>query len=139
MQSITAGMETLEDNPDEEYYRFIQGVAKTKQEKEKMKALAYIAASERAALGEDQILPMQDHMEMDGYPNGGQGDGMAIGMENAAQEYSEGYQQPKPPKPPSKQKEKEEPKELGIGDLLRKQQLQHLQGIQKTQIGAERH
>ena len=82
MQSITAGMETLEDNPDEEYYRFIQGVAKTKQEKEKMKALAYIAASERAALGEDQALPMQDHVEMDGYPNGAQGEGMAIGMAN---------------------------------------------------------
>ncbi len=23
MQSVTAGMDTLEDNPDEEYYRFI--------------------------------------------------------------------------------------------------------------------
>ena len=62
MQSVTAGMETLEDNPDEEYYRFITGVNKQKQEKEKMKALTYLPPSER----DDQMLPMQDHIEMDG-------------------------------------------------------------------------
>ena len=30
IESVTAGMGTLEDNPDEEYYRFITGVNKQK-------------------------------------------------------------------------------------------------------------
>lgn len=81
IQSITAGMETLEDNPDEEYYRFIQGVAKTKQEKEKMKAIAYLATTERD-IGGDQGLAIQDHMEMDSYPNTAQGEGMNTSMDN---------------------------------------------------------
>ena len=86
-------MDTLEDNPDEEYYRFIQGVNKTKQEKEKMKALTYMTPSERASLGE--VLPMQDHVEMDEYSNGAQGGSTAQAMQNESNDqYAEGYVPP---------------------------------------------
>ena len=91
MQSVTAGMETLEDNPDEEYYRFITGVNKQKQEKEKMKQLTYLGPSERATLGE-QMLPMQDNVEMDGYHNTGHGIDMGAAMQNEHL-YGENYPQ----------------------------------------------
>ena len=74
-------MEQLEDNPDEEYYRFMQGLNKSKQEKEKIKQLTYLAPHERQALS-NQVLPMQDNIEMDGYGNAGQGDEMAYAIGN---------------------------------------------------------
>ena len=39
--TLYAGMETTEDNPDEELHRVIQAVRFKKQEKEKLKMLTY--------------------------------------------------------------------------------------------------
>ena len=39
--ALLAGMESIEDHPEEELYRFMKEQSKKKQERERMKALTY--------------------------------------------------------------------------------------------------
>ena len=57
---VTAGMDTLDDNPDEELYQLLQDVNKSKMEKQKLKAVTYGGEIDHAENG-GEVLPMQDY------------------------------------------------------------------------------
>ena len=125
-------MDTLEDNHEEEFYRFMQDQNKRKKERERLKMLTYEERAQAGEYPEDgnmlAIMPMQDYEDD------------VIDYSDAVMTQPDGQFNPEQPTHQQKKRMKteksDEPEELSIAEQMRRQQLQHWQGQLKTQVGA---
>ena len=125
---VTAGMEDMEDNHEEEFYRFMQDQNKRKLERERQRMLTY---EERGPT--DDVYAAEEHnaqMQMQDF-DGGFVDYPEGDFEGDFDSLASQQKRAKPAKQDS------EPEQLSIAEQMRRQQLQHWQGQLKTQVGAQ--